>query len=257
VTADLAFFDCNAAMGTPTIALPGSAGAAASAAELLAAMDGYGIARALVWHVAQRDSSVPVGNRLLAEGLAGREARLTGCWSLLPASTGELPPPAEFFRTMAAANVRALRAFPEQGRFVLGRESCGALLGELVERRIPLILSQPSRAAWQETYGLLRDYPDLTCILADVGVWGADRYVRPLFDTYPHTYLEISQYFVDGGIEGMVGRHGADRLLFGTGFPVYHGGGGMLMLRHAEIPAAARNAIAGGNLAALLARARI
>jgi len=250
----LDFFDANCFIGLPS---RGLLRPVASAEELLAEMDRSAVSRALVWHVAQLDCGALTGNRLLADAVAGRADRLTGCWSILPSQTGEFPPPERLLEQMAQAGVRALRAWPAEHRFLLRREVVGPLLETMQERRIPLILSDPEALYWRERYDLLADFPRLVCILADTGIWGPDRWLRPLLERYPNVYVELSAYWVDGGIEDLVRSYGASRLLFGTGFPQYDHGGMMLALRHAEISPEQREEIAFGNLQRLLEEARL
>jgi hypothetical protein len=243
------FFDANCFIGTPAAGLLRPAPTAGS---LLEQMDRSGIGRALVWHVAQRDCGAGTGNRLLTEAIAPHPDRLTGVWSVLPQQTGEMPEPEELCRRMAEAGVRALRAWPQQHRFLLRRESMGDLLEAMVEKHIPLMLSVPGTLSWEACYDLLADFPRLVCILADMRSWGTDRYFRPLVRSYPNCYVSIDTYYLDGGIEAFVQDYGPDRMLFGTGFPGHEHGAMMLALRHAEVPEEARRAIAGGNLRRLL-----
>lgn len=253
----LEFFDANVMIGRPMVPPAGTLPLPATAPELLAAMNGYGVDRALVWHVATRDAAVPVGNRLLTEVLGTGGDRLVGCWGFLPDVEGDATSGEPLFKTMLAARVRALRCWPGKNRFLLNRESCDRTLAGLQERAIPLFVPVPSANDWQMVYNLLRDYPRLPCVVTEVGLWGVDRYVRPLFEHYPNVRMELSEYLVAGGIAPLVGQYGHDRLLFGSGFPQYHAGGAMLMVRHAPIPEAAQRAIAGGTLARLLDAAQV
>jgi predicted TIM-barrel fold metal-dependent hydrolase len=243
------FFDCNVFIGQPMrpeLLLP-----AATAETLLAEMDRAGVERALVWHIAQHDTSVQEGNRLLREAIRPHP-RLVGCWALLPAHTRELPPPEAFFRAMREANVRALRIFPSAHGYLANAVALGEWLTPLAARRIPLLVSVKRGLDWPAVYGLLADCPTLTCIICDHGCWGQDRYFRPLLARYPNVYIDSAQYFLDGGLEALVSDYGAHRLLFGSGFPESHFGGMMLALRHARIPEEAKAAIAWGNLERLL-----
>jgi hypothetical protein len=252
-SAPLRFFDCNTFIGTPTHRLPGGA---VTADELVAALDKAGIAGALVWHISQLDGYPVRGNELLDREIAPFRERLVPCWSLLPAQTGELGDLDEWFARATAAGVKAMRAWPRQCLFLLRRIVVGDVLERMIDQRLPLIYSVSRGGGWDELYDLLADFPGLTVIISDVGCWGPDRFFRPLIERYARTYLEISDYFVPGGIEAFVGRYGADRLLFGTGFPAQHHGGMMLMLAHAEISQEAKQAIAAGNCARLLAEVR-
>jgi predicted TIM-barrel fold metal-dependent hydrolase len=104
---------------------------------------------------------------------------------------------------------------------------------------------------------LLREVPDLVCIVSDHGCWGADRWFRPLLDHYKDVYVDLSDYLLDGGIESLVADYGASRLLYGSGFPMQYPGGMMMAIRHAEISLRDRQAIASGNLDRLLKEVRL
>ncbi len=243
------FFDVNCFIGLP---MNGMLRPVQTAEELLGGMDRAGVAKAVVWHVCQRDLAVPTGNDLLADAVAAHRDRLVGCWSIMPNQAGELPGPDEFCARMAEANVFAIRAFPNNHKFLLRGESCGPILGAMVERRIPLILHIGGGVSWPNAYDLLKEFPGRVCVLSGMGTWGADRWFRPLVERYEHVCVEFSEYILDAGIEAFVESYGPERLLFGTGFPVYDHGGVMLALKHAQIDGPARALIAGGNLERML-----
>jgi len=219
---------------------------------LLAEMDRAGIARALVWHIAQHDASPQAGNRLLADAIRPHE-RLIGCWTVLPNQAHEFPPPDELFALMRQARVAALRICPTAHRFPANAVSLSDLLAAMVARRVPLFLSLRRGANWGLVYALLAEFPDLVCVVCDHGCWGEDRAFRPLLGRYAHVYVDTAQYLLDGGIESLVADYGAERLLFGSGFPESYHGGMMLALRHARIADEAKQAIAAGNLERILA----
>jgi predicted TIM-barrel fold metal-dependent hydrolase len=55
-----------------------------------------------------------------------------------------------------------------------------------------------------------------------------------------------------GGLEAAVRAYGAERIVFGTGFPYHTPHAAVLDLLHAEISEADKEKIASGNLCALL-----
>jgi predicted TIM-barrel fold metal-dependent hydrolase len=253
MTDTVVYWDCNVCLGRPTA---GVYRPCPTAEGLLAEMDWAGIERALVRHALMSDQSPAVGNRALFDAIAG-QSRLMGSWAILPPQTGELGDPTDFFCVMAAANVRALWAFPEEHRYLLNRNTFGAFLDEVAERRIPLLLPRHAGGPRPpDTYmlltNLLTEYPTLTVVLMAHGSWGEDRFFRPLLDRYPGLHLDISRYELDGGLVELVGRYGAERLLYGSNFPATTMGGPRLMLVRAAISEADRAAIAGGNLKRLL-----
>jgi predicted TIM-barrel fold metal-dependent hydrolase len=217
-------------------------------------MDKAVIEGALVWHVAQRDADPLTGNDLLARAIEPYE-RLYGAWALLPPQTGELPDLVDWLAAAKAKRVRAFTAWPERNRFLLRAEVMGPVLEEMTARRIPFMFrcgSQEGPDNWSQAYDLLKDFPDLTVVLCNVGCWGPDRLFRPLLDRYPNAYVETSEYILDGGIESFVARYGGGRLLFGSDFPSAYHGAMMLALAHSDISQADKEAIAAGNMARLL-----
>ena len=245
------FFDCNCFIGLPTNKIPRPV---RTAEELLAQMDRSGIRKALVWHVAQRDAGIELGNDLLAKAIAPHRARLAGVWSILPTSTRELPPPAKFFKDMQTHNVLALRAFPGSHNYLLRKETVGGYLQKASAAGVPLLASGID---YPTLYNLMAGFPKLTCILCNVGVWGPDRWFRPLVEKYPNFYVEISSYILADGIATFVKTYGVERLLFGTDFPQMDHGGMMLALRHVPISAADKTLIASGNMERILKKQKL
>ena len=246
----LNFFDANVFIGRPTVR--GVFQPLATADELTTHMQRTGIGKALVWHIAQSDGTPLAGNPLVTDAVADTE-HLWGCWGILPPQTDGLIQP-DFFDRMAASRIRALRAFPDAHRYFLSRIVFGDFFDQVVARKIPLLLSLEYGVAWPAVYSLLQEYPKLTCVLCDVGTWSVDRFTYPLLETYPNVYVETGLLsLADGGVERMAGKFGAQRLLFGTGFPKRYAEASMLQLAHADLPDADKRLIAGNNLARLLA----
>jgi predicted TIM-barrel fold metal-dependent hydrolase len=247
------FFDCNVYFGLPSVRpiVP-----VASTTQLLEAMDRAGVQKALVYHIAQHDHAPRLGNKLLAETIQ-KQPRLVGCWTIQPNQAHEFPPPDVFFSQMKQAGVSALRAFPDSHRFLVNAVSMGDILSAMTAHRIPLILSVMKGVGWRDIYQLMSEFPELVCIVCDHGCWGEDRMFRPLIERYSHFYVDTARYLLDGGIEALVTDYGARRLLFGSGFPDSYMGGMMMAIKHAQIPLAAKVAIASGNLERILGEVKI
>ena len=181
------------------------------------------------------------------------------CWALLPPQTGELGRLEDWFVAAFESRVRAVTAWPDVNRFLLRSEVFGEVFGEMTARRVPFLCRcswDASGGSWERLYDLLRDFPEMTVILCNVGCWGPDRLFRPLLGAYPNVYLETSEYILDGGIEAFVDRYGASRLLYGSDFPAAYHGGMMLALAHADIADEDKEAIASGNLERLVSKVR-
>ena len=252
---DLGFFDGNAFIGSGQ---RGTWRPAPDRDAMLAAMDDAGIERALVWHVGQQDWSVADGNDLASAAAAGAE-RLWGCWTLLPPQTGELPPVGKLFDRMRRERIRAVRLFPGDHRYVAGRTALGTLLDALARRRVPVFLSlERGGFDYPAVDRLLAEFPRLSVVLCDVGVWGVDRFLRPLLDRFPLLRAETSCLALhDAVLEPLVHRHGAGRFLFGSGFPERLPASAMLPLVHAELSDDEKRLIASGNLERLIGEVKL
>jgi len=249
----LEFFDSNIMLGSPYQYLYQCA---RDADALLAEMDRRGIGKALVWHAAQCFASPRDGNRLAAEAVA-RSVRLSGCWTVLPPVTGEVGGPG-FFEEMGRHGLVALRAFPEPHNYLLNRTSFGTFLDEVSERGIPFMISPERGITWQGIYDLMKEYPNLTCVVYDVGIWSRTRFLWPLLDTYPRLHVETGMLSIQaGGLEETVKRFGSERLLFGSGFPMRYPEAAMLQLAHADIPDTDKQRIAADNLEELIAGVKL
>ena len=243
------FFDINASIGRPMIR---QHGAAATADAYFQAMERTDISRAVLWHIAQRDGAPDVGNPLLSRAIAGDE-RALGCWSILPPQTDRDVMTPDFFDRMRAEHIVALRAFPDMHRYLLDRTTFGPFLDQVAERRIPLLVSPRFGCDWPTIHHLLEEFPGLTCVVCDVGVWGQDRNTWPLLERFPNVYLDSGMVSLEaGGLEATVRAFGAERILFGTGFPYHSPHAAVLDVLHAEISDADKEKIAWGNAAALV-----
>lgn len=254
---NLDLFDVNVFMGQPATRIFEPAG---TVPKLLSGLDDAGIRRAVVWHIAQRDYSPVDGNPLLSEAIAGEE-RLFGCWTILPPQTREVIRE-DFFPSMKANRIVCLRAFPDIHKFLLNKTSFGKFLGEISARRIPLLLSMLNRSeggiTWDGVYKLMEDFPNLTCILCDLGSWATDRYTWPLLESYPDVYLETSLVSMGAGnLEATVRRFGAERLVFGSSFPLRYPRASILSLMHSDIPDDDKQKIASVNLDSLISRVEL
>ncbi len=237
-------FDVNICLGKPVRGLPEPG---ISREDILHMMDDAGIEKGLAWHIAQHDSSTQAGNALISEALAGCD-RLLGCWSILPPQTDEVICD-RFFEKMAAERIVALRAMPEQHFYLLNRVVFGGFLDELSQRGIPLMISLAYGSSWNTVYTLMADYPELTCIVCDTGVWSQSRFIYPLLEKYPRVMVDTSMYSITASaIEDGVKRYGAQRFVFGSGYPARYPEAASLDLRHSAITETDRQLIAYGNM---------
>ncbi|MCX7935449.1 MAG: amidohydrolase family protein, partial [Planctomycetota bacterium] len=177
--------------------------------------------------------------------------RLLPVWDIVPPHTGEMPVE-KLLADMRAAGVKALRARPDECRFLLDALTCGEVFEALSARRIPLFLPAND---WARLHAVVRDFPRLRVIACNIGPWGSDRFFRPLLAASENFYLEISSYELDGGIPALVRAYGAERILFGSGFHYRPMGGAALLLRNLDLPRRDKEKIGHGNLERLIQEA--
>jgi len=243
---DLRFFDCYVRAGCsihPPL-LP-----ALAPADVIAEMDRCGVDEALVHSDALAMTSPVVANAELA-ALCAPHPRLHPVWNLLPPQTGEMPTD-ELVAGMRESGVKAVAARPADNRFLLNGITFGETLDVLIERRIPLFVPGGGDN-WARITDLLKDFPTLRLIACEFGVWGQDRYIRPLMARFEGFHIETSTLELDGGIPSLVGKYGPRRILFGSGYHRRVMGGASLLLRNLDIDSEAKELIAHGNVERLL-----
>lgn len=245
----LVYFDVNCALGR----WPDGGPTYEDAAQLLAAMDGLGIGRALVRHSLGLHHDAAYANALLLEQIGGCE-RLTPCLTALPPAAGELGPLDDWLAACAAARAGAVILYPASHGYPLADWQLGPLVGALAARRVPLLL-EAAEVQWEALHGLLVRYPTLRVVLLSSGY----RVLRPLYallEAHPQLYLDLATMSNFGGVEALVARFGAERFLFGTGQPRADGAGIVTALNYAALGDAQRQAILAGNLTRLIEEVR-
>lgn len=245
---ELRLFDCYALAG---VSMRPPLAPLLTAEALLAEMDHCGIDEALVHSDAAECNSPVVTNPEIAV-FCEPHGRLHPVWNILPAQTGEMLLD-QLLDGMREHGVRALCARPDENRFLLNGLTFGEFFDAMIERGIPLFL----QANWARITEVLKEFPKLTVIATGVGVWGQDRYYRPLVERFENFYLESSAAELDGGIPAHVRKYGPDRILFGSGSHRKPMGGASLLLRNLDLDAEAKSMIAHGNLERLLGEVRL
>ena len=245
-------FDANVLLGPQAQRPPG---APEDVRALIATMDAYGITRGLVAHTWAKGHDAATGNARLTEEVKG-QGRLSACWVVLPSATGEVPPEPEQVDRLLASGARAARLCPVAHRLSLEPWEVDRLLGALAERRVPLLIDLDNRhwgepRPWRFIEWCCRTYPDLPVVLlreAQVNF----RTLFALMDRCLNLVVETSYLQGHDAIHLMVERWGADRLVFGTGMPVYDPALPIAGLTYAGLSPEALAGVAGGTLRRLM-----
>lgn len=227
----------------------------ANAAELLEEMDFCGIDEAVVYHQSMVDVSPQYGNSVLLSDKRNYTGRLRATITVAPSVSDVEFEIGKIVQTAKEFNLAGVRAFPQLNRYRLDRVTCGDLLDYLSGSGLPLYLSPMDN--WDYIFETLKEFPDLTVILTNYGLWGSDRYFYPLVRAYKNVYVDTSDFQEIRGIEAFVNKFGGGRMLFGTNFPMDNMGGPATTLFCAKISDDAREDIAHRNIERLLAEVKL
>ena len=246
---ELEFLDCNLSYG------PQGAGELKRCADiggLAAEMERAGVSGGLVIKTLKE---AVLANSELADDIRGRD-ELKGVWQILPSCTGEVAPPRDLAELMKANNIGALMLNPKAHRYMPRRFAIGDYLEMACERSIPVLLNTARGLTLEQADDIMHDFPGLTAVLTFDNCWGSDRLLRPFLDAYPNLCLDMTYMLTDCGLPDLLKKYPAERVLFGSGFPVSYMGAHMLVVKHAEIADEDKIKIAGANLRKLLEGAR-
>ena len=125
------------------------------------------------------------------------------------------------------------------------------------ERRIP-VLFEAAHNDWSKIYDFVAEFPRNRIVIHEYwGKWGHDRQLRPLLENCENVFYSIGGYQVPDGIRDLVELYGAERILYGSGYPRYNHGTGMLQLKQGGMTDEAVAKVAGKNLETMLAEVQL
>jgi len=218
--------------------------------DLLNEMRHCSVAGALVSHRLSVAYDPMYGNRLLSHMLQGRD-NLFPIWNVMPDRTGQFPSPDALLDEMAARDVRAVTLNPKANSWELLSETSAPLLEALERQGTLTILRRDQFDRFMDLEVFLRRYPRLPVLLTHVS-WAEERYVSALMAACPNLHLTFTHLQVHRGLENLVERGYADRLLFASNYSEMSMGAHRAYVSYAEVSDEVRAKIAGGNLRRLL-----
>ena len=243
---ELKFLDCNLNYGPQTAAE--ELKSCDDINELTGHMERAGISGGLV-HKTIKEAIL--ANNSLADDIKNKD-NLKGVWLILPSCTGEIPLPHDLPKAMKQNNIGAITVNPKAHKYLPRKIALGDYMEMAQERKIPVLFNTSRGITLEQIDDIMQDFPNLTVILTYAHEWPNDRFLRPFLDAYPNLCLDMAYVMTDNWLNDMLKRYAAERILFGSGFPIAYIGAHMLVIKHAEISEEAKIKIAGGNLKKLL-----
>ncbi len=232
-----------------------------STSDLIADLDHYRVAQALVVDSMSREGHPEPGNQRVLAATAG-QPRLVPAWSALPAhGDDEQEAPEAFVARMRAHRVGALFLYPQQYRFSLQDWCVDPFLAPLAAAGVPVFIdfNEVGRGGWGWDYtdweavvALCRRWPELPVVVTEYRIRQAQRMIYRALDTCPNLRLELSGLWLHRAIEYITAHWGAERLVFGSHWPHLGHHVTLTTLATADIEAADRDRIASGNLRQLI-----
>jgi predicted TIM-barrel fold metal-dependent hydrolase len=251
---NLRFFDANVIYGVPSDERPLKR--LSTIQEAKTELTRAGIGKALIRCEEQVCAGADIGNRMIAEDIAGNPS-LYGVWAILPSHTREIPGPETILADMRSNRIVAWQFIPKLHQFPFHHRVLGDWFGLAEKAKVPILVDFRQHGIEpHQLLDVLDRFPSLTVIMILPGVWPSDRMFRPFLREFFNVRVELSNYLCDGGIESLVEDYGPDRIVFGSGLWRCHPGGMMLALRHAGIPEEAKQKIASENLEQILSEIR-
>jgi len=222
-----------------------------SADEWLAEMRRLQIAKSLVRILPQDlDFDVPASNAKLFAACAEYDG-LFPCPIAVPNSAYDLMPEKKQVGEFISRGAASVFLRPQADNWSLADWCCGKLLKALESVSLPAFCLA-GMFTLEQTAELAARYPALPIIIAEMN-YGQQRMLLPLLEAFDNVYLSIgNNYEPHKGIEQLVTRIGAERLLFGTGFPTSEPAGAVTQLMYADISSEQREMIASTNAERLI-----
>lgn len=208
--------------------------------ELLAAMDRCGIAEAVVGHTMSWLHDPATGNRRVSCELAGAD-RLAPCWAIPPDECFDARGAGRFVTAARDAGVAAVRAYPADHGYDLPGPDAAPVLAALAGAGLPLLVSA-TQTSWPAVEAAAAAHPHLPVVVGQAG-YRTLRQLVGVLDRCPNVLVGLGNLSSHGGLEWLVERFGASRLVFGTGTPEFDPASAVTRLLLSELPDAAVAAI--------------
>lgn len=213
--------------------------------HLRAEMEHCSISAALVSDVQSVLYDAGWVNRQLSARLEDFE-NLHAVWNLLPEGD-EMPGGLALLREIEGAGIRAVSIHPKTNAWLLTSPGGSQLLQTAADAGLPVLLARSEIETFDDLARLLDSHPTLNVIFSGA-VWSNQRQILPLLRQFPRLHITFDNFQIHYGPEDLVAEGLEDQLVFGSNAPIMSAGAHRTYIDLAEIPVAAAQKIASGNL---------
>jgi hypothetical protein len=219
--------------------------------DLLKGLERYHIQGGIVSHFASISYDPTWANEQVLAAILG-----TGFWAgitLLPEMFDSQSAGRSKLEQSIARGARLARLFPRSHNFSLRSWCCGEMIQVLVDVHLPLAIWH-TEVSWEEIRQLCEEHPELSVIVEGTPqkLFYHTRSIYPLLKYCPNLIIELHNVTNYLGVEEIVRKFGAQRLVFGSYLPVCDPNAAMMLVTHARISEQEKELIAHGNISALI-----
>jgi len=220
--------------------------------HLLADLDFYGIAGALVRHEqAYYDDPMQANRRLLHE-IRDQRHRLFPCWTVLPHQAGDFPTPGNLIKMMIDENVRAVCMYPAHNGFPIHQQILGPLAEVFNARKTPVLTTITDlNTSYESAVTFCNLFRDCPVILGQAS-WSNWRLMMAIMDACPNARMECHLFQANRAVEYLAQRYGNHRVLFGSGLLIHSAGAARGFIDWSLLDENSISRFAGQNLIDLL-----
>lgn len=182
-----------------------------------------GVKHFVVFSVATTPSQVQSINNFIAETVKSSNGLMTGLGTLHPDSEnieGDI-------EQIKALGLKGVKMHPDFQKFEINSDKCDKIYA-LCEGVLPVYLhtgdSRYSFSNPDNMIPVLEKYPELTVIGAHFGGWSCWKEAAKKLSGYKNFYVDCSSsfdWFTPDEAAELVRMYGADKVLFGTDFPMW------------------------------------
>ena len=192
------------------------------------------------------DHDFELSNNQLYDAVCAH-GELIPCPIVVPNGARDLPSEAEQVDAHIRQGAGAVFIRPARDYWTLAPWACDHLFHALTERRLPVVCLEPL-APLEQVGAIAERHPTLPILLMQVN-YRQQRALLPLLESFRNIIFVLGHtYSVHKGIEQICAVVGAERLLFGTGFPTTEPMAAVTQLMYADISAEERALIGAGNM---------
>jgi len=252
------FFDCNAYIGAANHPIESKV---TSASGVVNTMKHYQIDKVLVYHKEAMNDPI-AGNKILINDITDYP-ELYGCAVLTTSYAGEYDDITEYFIYLKTSGIKAIRLFPHVHGYRPIPFYLDTVMEEAQKHHMPVIIDEidithPNlpwstwgfSPSYEDIYELSQTYPGIDFIIISPGMLTQRKQFTIMHKT-KNVYFDCSPLGYKN-IEYICEKFSADKIVFGTGFPVLEPGAYLSYILYADITEKEKRMIAGENLCKIL-----